>query len=159
MNYLFKKITGNDSKYIKDCVEHNLVLKEEFNKSKLDYKKPSIPVLEKVFSYLKGIRKEYEQVIEKILSFSKFLNEPKDIGKDRFSLADLRNNGRYAHGKRSTNEEILDAFGGSKFIVESVYNLFSEIFKEELDIHKEDIYTKTNELIIRYIKNEEKIYL
>jgi len=152
-HYLFKEVIGKAPLQCKEYIESNADLKREFENQKLNYEKPSIPVIEKVLNFEMGkINKEnpnYDK-IDSFLSFSKYLNEPKYIEDGEISLSKLRNEGRFAHGITATNEEILNKFGGVKNIMEEVANPLKKIFGEDVGLD-ENIYDVINENIIKYI--------
>lgn len=71
LHYLLKNEMGMDPKECIKLIENDKELKQKFNKSKLDYNKPSVPVMEKILSYHleKGDVKERK----KLKIFSNFL--------------------------------------------------------------------------------------
>lgn len=154
LHYLLKDTIGMDPKEYIKLIENYEELKKKFNKSKLDFNKLTVPVMEKILS--DRLEKEDEKKGKKIeicLQFSNFLNSKKDINGEEISLVDLRNQGRFAHGGRATNSVILEHFGGAKQIVARICELLKAIISKDLDLQK-NIYEQANKYIIEYLKGE-----
>ncbi len=157
LQHLFKKVTGKELMEFKELIDKDIVLKEEFNKSKLNYDKPSAPVIEKILShYAKMSNQEKRNSIESLIKFSQFLNIKENIDGAKISLADLRNQGRFAHGIKATNLEILNCFGGAKQIIVRISELLKAIIRVDIDLDK-NIYRQANKNITDYLKKEIKI--
>jgi hypothetical protein len=151
VNYLLKEIGIGDPKKVKEYIEENDELKKKFDSKKLWYEKPSIPVIEEILSWKS--EKDNNGKIKSFLDFSKFLNEAKQIDNEEISLSRLRNEGRFAHGGRATNEEILNIFGGVDNILKRISNLITTVFDKDIGLNK-NIYKEVNEQIVKYVKDE-----
>jgi len=151
VNYLLKEIGIGDPKKVKEYIKENDELKKKFDSKKLWYEKPSIPVIEEILSWKS--EKDNNGKIKSFLDFSKFLNEAKQIDNEEISLSRLRNEGRFAHGGRATNEEILNIFGGVDNILKRISNLITTVFDKDIGLNK-NIYKEVNEQIVKYVKDE-----
>lgn len=160
-NYFKVKLEKESGEFKEFCrfVERNEELKEHLDSKKLNWKEPTTPVINAILSFFKekeDIDESLKKKIETFLKFAHFLEESKKVEgeKEEITLLQLRNLGRYAHGIKGINEELISQFHPKKRIegiLEDIKSYLKNILEESIP---DNFYTQVNAFIIKYLEEQ-----
>ena len=160
-NYFKVKLEKESGEFKKFCrfIERNEELKEHLDSKELNWKEPTTPVINAILSFFKekeDIDESLKKKIETFLKFAHFLEEPKKVKgeKKEITLLQLRNLGRYAHGIKGINEELLAKFHPTQRIegiLENIRDCLNSILEKSIP---DNLYTQVNEFIIKYLEKQ-----